>query len=66
MWRWKMHHVQWLLYQRLNAQLLQSDEITFPLQIQNKLKVTPEIVSNHLKFLGESKAMGLDKIGILY
>ena len=50
----------------LNAQLLQSYEITLPRQNQNQLKVSPEIVSYHLKFLGESKAMDLDKIGILY
>ena len=48
-----------------NAQLLQSNEIAFPRRILNQLKATPEIVSNHLKSLGENKAMGPDKIGNL-
>ena len=49
----------------INAQLIQSNEITFSRQILNQLKVTPEIVSNLLKSLGENKAMGPDKIGNL-
>ena len=48
-----------------NALLLQSNEITFPRQILNQLKLTLKIVFNYLKSLGENKAMGPDKIGNL-
>ena len=48
-----------------NAQLLQSDEIILQRRILNQLKLTPEIVSNHLKSLGEDKAVGPVEIGYM-